>query len=214
MDAPKITAAAAGTCVVQGFVWDVLLWRRGRADVSACLLAATVSAWLLSLFYGVGCYSLLSLASDVLLLLLTVLFLWAKAARLLNRPLPPVPEMRVPRQAVDEAAALLRDALDAGASAFNDIALGRDSTLFYQVCLCLWIISIAGSVTDFHTVCYASIVAALTMPALYHKYQGCVDTYMRFAYMNLRMYEMVYERLSMKCFLRVRDWVMEILKDP
>jgi len=37
---------------------------------------------------------------------------------------------------------------------------------------------------------------------------------MSFAYMNLRMYEMVYERLSMKSFLRVRDWIMELLKDP
>jgi reticulon-3 len=64
--------------------WDVVLWRRGRADVSACLLAATVSSWLL--FFGFGAdYTLLSLVSTVLLLLLTVLFLWAKAARLLNR---------------------------------------------------------------------------------------------------------------------------------
>jgi len=37
---------------------------------------------------------------------------------------------------------------------------------------------------------------------------------MRFAYMNLRMYEMVYERFSMKCFIRVRDCVTEVLKDP
>jgi len=57
-------------------------------------------------------------------------------------------------------------------------------------------------------------VAALTLPALYQKYQDCVDTYMRFAYMNLRMYEMVYERFSMKCFIRVRDCVTEVLKDP
>lgn len=64
-------------------VEDVVLWRRG--DVSACVLAATVSAWLL---FGSGGYALLSLASNVLLLLLTVLFLWAKAARLLNRCLP------------------------------------------------------------------------------------------------------------------------------
>jgi hypothetical protein len=54
------------------------------------------------------------------------------------------------------------------------------------------------------------IVAALTIPALYHRHQECIDTYMSFAYMNLRMYEMVYE----KCFLRIRDWVMELLKDP
>jgi hypothetical protein len=61
-------------------VGDVVMWRRG--DVSACLLAATVSGWLL---FGSGGYTFLSLASNILLLLLTVLFLWAKAARLLNR---------------------------------------------------------------------------------------------------------------------------------
>lgn len=191
-------------------VWDVLLWRRGRADVSACLLAGTVSSWLL--LYG-G-YTLVSLASNVLLLLLTVLFLWAKAARLLNRPQPPVPELRVPQQAVDEAAALLRSALDAASDAFRDIALGRDSLLFYRAFLCLWSVSIVGSVTDFPTACYASVVAALTIPALYHRHQECIATYMSFAYMNLRMYEMAYERLSMKCFVKVRDWTMELLKDP
>lgn len=57
-------------------------------------------------------------------------------------------------------------------------------------------------------------MATLTLPALYQRYQECIDTYMRFAYKNLRMYEMAYERLSMKCFVRVRDWGMEVLKDP
>jgi reticulon-3 len=37
---------------------------------------------------------------------------------------------------------------------------------------------------------------------------------MRFAYINLQMYEMVYQRFSMKCFVRVRDWAIEVLKDP
>ncbi|PUZ64422.1 hypothetical protein GQ55_3G142600 [Panicum hallii var. hallii] len=202
-----------GACAVGELAWDVVLWRRGRADVSACLLAGTAASWLL--FYGPGRgYTALSLASDVLLLLLTVLFLWAKAARLLNRPAPPVPAMRVSQRAVDEAAALLRAALDAVCAGFHDIATGRDSLLFCRVFLCLWALSIVGSLTDFPTFCYASIVALLTLPALYQKYQECVDTYMRFAYMNLRMYEMVYERFSMKCFIRVRDCVMEVLKDP
>ncbi|KAF8724799.1 hypothetical protein HU200_020736 [Digitaria exilis] len=214
-DAP--IATADGTCAAGEFVWDVVLWRRGRADVSACLLAATAASWLL--FYGPvgggGGYSALSLASDVLLLLLTVLFVWAKAARLLNRPAPPVPELRVSRRAVDEAAALLRAALDAAFSGFHDIATGRDPVLFFRVFLCLWAVSIVGSLTDFPTFCYATgVVATLTLPALYQKYQECIDTYMRFAYKNLRMYEMVYERLSMKCFVRVRDLVMEVLKDP
>ncbi|KAL6610639.1 hypothetical protein ACP70R_040608 [Stipagrostis hirtigluma subsp. patula] len=185
---------------------------RGRADVSACLLAATAASWLL--FYGCSNTTLLSLAANVLLLLLTILFLWAKAARLLNRPAPPIPQMRVSQQVVDEVAALVHSALNTALSAFQDIAHGRDSLLFYQAFLCLWIISIIGSLADFPTFCYTSAVAVLTIPALYQKYQECVDRYMRFAYMNLQMYEMVYERFSMKCFVRARDCVMELLKDP
>ncbi|XP_062180704.1 uncharacterized protein LOC133885084 isoform X2 [Phragmites australis] len=86
MDRPRdqTVAGVSSAPLVGEFVWDVVLWRRGRGDVSACLLAATVSSWLLFFGSGLG-YTLLSLASTVLLLLLTVLFLWAKAARLLNR---------------------------------------------------------------------------------------------------------------------------------
>lgn len=201
------------TSVVGEIAWDVVLWRRGQADVSACLLAATVSSWII--FFGFGAtYTLLSLASTVFLLLLTVLFLWAKAARLLNRPEPPIPQIRVSQQAIDQAAALLHSGLDRVFSAFHDIALGKDSILFCKVFICLCIISILGSLANFPTFCYTCIVAVLTIPALYHKYQECVDRYMRFAYMNLQMYEMVYERFSMKCFVRVRDWGIEVLKDP
>ncbi|KAL6841545.1 hypothetical protein ACP4OV_028688 [Aristida adscensionis] len=232
-------AAAAGTSLVGEFVCDVVLWRRGRGDVSACLLAATAASWML-FFSGSGGTTLLSLSANVLLLLLTVLFLWAKAARLLNRyppppsilcnacssssssssptsccrPQPPIPELRVSQQVVDEVAALLHAGLDAGLAAFRDIALGRDSLLFCRAFLCLWITSILGSLTDFPTFCYTSVVAVLTIPALYQKYQDCVDRYMRFAYINLHMYEMVYERFSMKCFLRVRECLVEFLKDP
>lgn len=58
------------------------------------------------------------------------------------------------------------------------------------------------------------IVAVLTIPALYQKYEECIDRYMRFAYLNLQMYEMVYERFSAKCFHRARDLVIEVLKEP
>ncbi|KAK3137800.1 hypothetical protein QOZ80_5AG0360680 [Eleusine coracana subsp. coracana] len=204
----------AGTSPVGEIALDVVLWRRGRADVSAFLLATTVSSWLLFFGFGGACYTLLSLASTVLLLLLTVLFLWAKAARLLNRPEPPVPHIRVSRQAIDQVAALLHSGINTLFSAFHDISLGKDSLLFCQVFLCLWIISILASLTDFPTFCYTCIVTVLTIPALYQKYQECVDRYIRFAYMNLQMYEVVYERFSMKCFVRVRDWVVEVLKDP
>ncbi|KAL5215457.1 hypothetical protein ABZP36_006858 [Zizania latifolia] len=130
------------------------------------------------------------------------------------RPEPPIPEMHISQQVVNEVVALLHSGLNTVFSVFHDIALGKNSVLFYQVFLCLWIISIIGSLTDFPTFCYTSIVAVLTIPALYQKYEECIDRYMRFAYMNLQMYEMVYERFSLKCFVRARDVVIEALKDP
>ncbi|KAG8081721.1 hypothetical protein GUJ93_ZPchr0014g47134 [Zizania palustris] len=210
MDLHGESGGVGGASLVGELVGDVVMWR--RPDVSAGLLAATVSAWLL--FDSGGRYTFLSLASNVLLLLLTVLFLWAKAARLLNRPEPPIPEMHISQQVVNEVAALLHSGLNTVFSVFYDIALGKNSVLFYQVFLCLWIISIIGSLTDFPSFCYTSIVAVLTIPALYQKYEECIDRYMRFAYMNLQMYEMVYERFSLKCFVRARDVVIEALKDP
>uniref|UniRef100_A0A0D9W3W3 Reticulon-like protein n=1 Tax=Leersia perrieri TaxID=77586 RepID=A0A0D9W3W3_9ORYZ len=211
MDHDDESGCSGGASLVGESVGDVVMWR--RPDASACLLAATVSSWLL---FGSssGGYTFLSLASNVLLLLITVLFVWAKAARLLNRPEPPIPEMHISQQIVNEVVALLHSSLNTAFTAFHDIALGKDSVLFYQVFLCLWIVSIIGSLTDFITLCYTSIVAVLIIPALYQKYEECIDRYMRFAYMNLQMYEMVYERFSAKCFHRARDLVIEVLKEP
>jgi len=60
---------------------DVVLWR--RKEVSGGALAAVVASW--ALFYCVPGYMLLSFVSQVFMILLTVLFVWAKAAQLLHR---------------------------------------------------------------------------------------------------------------------------------
>ena len=58
-----------------------MLWR--RKEVSGGALAAVVASW--ALFYCAPGYTLLSFVSQVLMILLTVLFVWAKAAQLLHR---------------------------------------------------------------------------------------------------------------------------------
>jgi reticulon-3 len=60
---------------------DVVLWR--RKEVAGGLLAAVVASW--ALFYCVPGNTLLSFVSQVLMILLAVLFIWAKAAQLLHR---------------------------------------------------------------------------------------------------------------------------------
>ncbi|XP_044354573.1 uncharacterized protein [Triticum aestivum] len=74
---------------------DVVLWRRGRADLSALLLATVVASWIL--FHGASGYTAVSLAADVLLLLLVVLYTWSRAARLLGHLAPSWPSSSSPR---------------------------------------------------------------------------------------------------------------------
>lgn len=70
-----IIHAFAGSTVA-----DVILWR--QKNLTLGILLVTLSAWVV--FEKSG-YTLLSLVSSVLLLLMSILFLWAKSAAILNR---------------------------------------------------------------------------------------------------------------------------------
>lgn len=61
-------------------VADVILWR--RKDVALGILLGALSSWLL---FDVSGYTVVSLVSNVLLLLFSILFVWTKAARIVNR---------------------------------------------------------------------------------------------------------------------------------
>ncbi|KAI9126253.1 hypothetical protein K1719_002674 [Acacia pycnantha] len=62
-----------------GLVADVILWRRKNLTVG--ILLVTLVAWIIFERFG---YTFLSLVSNVLLLMV-VLYLWAKSAAILNR---------------------------------------------------------------------------------------------------------------------------------
>jgi hypothetical protein len=68
------------TAPTRGPVADVLLWRRSNASVAAVVGATAV--WFV--FERAG-YSVLSVLANALLLLVAILFFWAKSASLLNR---------------------------------------------------------------------------------------------------------------------------------
>ena len=111
-------------------VADVVLWRRGRADLTALLLAATVASWIL--FNRASGYTAVSLAADVLLLLLVVLYAWSRAARLLGRPAPSIPDLQ---PVADELVALVRSGLARLASAFRRVAQGQPGSGRVFACL-------------------------------------------------------------------------------
>ncbi|XBH67554.1 hypothetical protein VPH35_095917 [Triticum aestivum] len=119
----------------------VVLWRRGRADLSALLPATAVASG----------YTAVSLAADVLLLLLVVLYAWSRAARLLGHPAPPIPDLQ---PTADELAALIRSGL---ASAFRRVAQGPPGSGRVFACLAAAAL-LARLARDLPTWCYTGTV--------------------------------------------------------
>ncbi|CAI9783212.1 unnamed protein product [Fraxinus pennsylvanica] len=86
-----------------GAVSDVLLWKKWRGSVS--LLVGSTALWFL---FEIAGYNILSFISNVLLLLVTILFFWSKSASILNRPLPPLPNLEVSEEIAIKTADAMR----------------------------------------------------------------------------------------------------------
>ncbi|KAK9158973.1 hypothetical protein Scep_005547 [Stephania cephalantha] len=184
-----------------GLVADLMLWR--NKDVTMGILLVTLAAWMV--FERSG-YTLLSLVSSVLLLLFTILYLWAKSAAILNRPPPPLPDLHVSEEMMNEVAAFVRSHLNALLSASRDISLGKDSKLFLKVAVCFWLVSVVGSWTDFCTLGYTCLLVVLTIPALYEKYEDKIDRCVLVVYRELQR---LYARLDTECLCKIRKLILE-----
>ncbi|KAK6245012.1 hypothetical protein QUC31_011421 [Theobroma cacao] len=184
-----------------GFVADVMLWRRGNLTLG--ILLVTLAAWVV--FEKSG-YTLLSLVSSVLLLLSVILFLWAKSAAILNRPAPPLPELYLSEEMVNEVGAFMRAHVNDFLSASQDIAMGRDARLFVKVAAYLLLISVVGGLTDFLTLGYTSLLVVLTVPALYERYENYIDSY---AITGFRKMQQLYVKFDAKFVNRIRKWILE-----
>ncbi|KAE8674295.1 Reticulon-like protein B11 [Hibiscus syriacus] len=79
-----------------GRVADLLLWRRWCGG-AMMLVSATTMYYL----FEIAGYNFLPFVANVLLLFVVILFFWAKSASLLNRPLPPIPDMEFLRELLE-----------------------------------------------------------------------------------------------------------------
>ncbi|KAE8696534.1 Reticulon-like protein B12 [Hibiscus syriacus] len=191
-----------------GLVADVMLWRRGNLTMG--ILLVTLAAWVV--FEKTG-YTLLSIVSNVLLLLLVILFLWQNLLQFLtgNRccratPAPPLPELYLSEDMVNEVGAFIRAPVNNFLSASRDIALGKDSGLFFKAASYLLLISIVGSLTDFLTLGYISLVVVLTVPAFYERYEDYINPYM---ILGCRKMQQLYVKFDSKFVNRFRKWILE-----
>ncbi|KAI4298504.1 hypothetical protein L6164_032055 [Bauhinia variegata] len=153
-----------------GLVADILLWKKWCGGVGG--LASATALWFL--FERAG-YNFLTFVANVLLLLVVILFFWAKAASLLNRPLPPLPDLEVSEESVRKAAEVLQIWLNRALAIARDIAIGRNLTLFLQIAAALWFMSYFGSLFNFLTLIYVGVLLSLSVPLLYDKYQDQID---------------------------------------
>uniref|UniRef100_A0A1D1Y9Y0 Reticulon-like protein n=1 Tax=Anthurium amnicola TaxID=1678845 RepID=A0A1D1Y9Y0_9ARAE len=153
-----------------GAVADVILWR--RRNPALLLLAGATAAWYL---FEIAGYSFLSLLANALLLLVAILFFWARSASLLNRPLPPLPNLEISDRVVEKVAVEVRPWINRALAVARGIALDGDRKLFLEVIVCLWAVSYIGSFCSFLTLVYLGVIFCLTFPMLYDKYQDHVD---------------------------------------
>ncbi|KAG4984439.1 hypothetical protein JHK82_029280 [Glycine max] len=154
----------------EGLIADVVLWKNWRGAV-AVLVSAT-ALWYL--FERAG-YNFLSFVANVVLLLVVILFFWAKAANLLNRPLPPLPDLEISEETIARVADALQIWMNRALSVAHDIAIERNLLLCLQVVGVLWVISYIGSLFNFLTLIYFGVLLCLSLPVLYDKYQDQVD---------------------------------------
>lgn len=153
-----------------GAVADVMLWKQWCGGVF--VLVGATFMWYL--FERAG-YNLLSFVANVLLLLVIILFFWAKSASILNRPLPPLPDLEISEESVTKAAETLQVWMNYPLLVAREIALGGNFKLFCEVAFGLWAISYVGSFFNFLTLVYIGILLSLSVPVLYDKYQEHID---------------------------------------
>ncbi|XP_074577088.1 reticulon-like protein B11 [Curcuma longa] len=173
-----------------GAVADVLLWRRRNAAVLA--LAGATTVWFLFELAG---YNFLSVVANSTLLVVVILFFWAKSALLLNRPLPPLPNLEVSDEVVNKVAERARVWINRVLAIGHDIAIRRDRKVFLQVILSLWVVSYIGNWFNFLTLAYIGVLLAITIPAIYDKYQEHIDQQLGVAHnVVLKQYESILSR--------------------
>ncbi|GMH16291.1 hypothetical protein Nepgr_018132 [Nepenthes gracilis] len=153
-----------------GAVADALLWENWHASV--LVLFSATSLWFL--FERAG-YNLLSFTANVFLLLVVILFLWAKSASLLNRPLPPIRDLEISEETVQKAADEIRVWVNRVLSIAREIAIGGNLRVLLQVIIILWMISYVGSLCNLLTLIYLGILLSFSVPVLYDKYWDQID---------------------------------------
>ncbi|KAG5533619.1 hypothetical protein RHGRI_027713 [Rhododendron griersonianum] len=166
---------------------DVILWKRRHVSFGI-IIVATV-AWLLFERSGV---SLLSICSDVLLILVVLLFIRANYAASKNKQPQTLPELVLSEEMVNNAAASFRVKINYALLVAHDITLGKDFRLFFKDTFVFFRVLYIrlGHFRNPHVHCLDmpkkfgennfgsnGTILSITIPALYNRYQDHIDRF-------------------------------------
>lgn len=116
------------------------------------------------------------------------MFFWAKSATLLNRPLPPLPNLELSDAHIEKIANISASKINRVLSVARDITVNGDLKLFIKIASGLLLVSFVGSLFNFFTLVYIGVVLALVVPVVYEKYQDKVDEKLGVAQGMMRVY--------------------------
>ncbi|KAJ3682902.1 hypothetical protein LUZ60_013129 [Juncus effusus] len=174
-----------------GTAADIILWKCKKASI--CVLILATAVWFLFEKSGL---SFLTICSDVLLIMITLRFIHVNIASLLNKQLRPLPELVLSEEMVHNAAATFRARVNNILMIAHDITLKKGFKLFCQVMAFLWLISVAGNFCSFFTFAYIGTIFAITVPAIYNKFEEHVDKYAGIVHRNIsKHYKVVDENV-------------------
>ncbi|XP_044462341.1 reticulon-like protein B16 isoform X4 [Mangifera indica] len=153
------------------------LERDGEAAAPTSSLASSPSGY--KLFNRKGSlHQFMGGGKNVLLLLIVVMYVRANFAayrdnHFLHRQT--LPELVLSEEMVNNAAASFRVKINNVLHMAHDITVGKDFRLFFQMVICLWLLSAIGSYFSFFTLAYIGTILAITVPALYSRFEEQVD---------------------------------------
>ncbi|CAH8359639.1 unnamed protein product [Eruca vesicaria subsp. sativa] len=107
---------------------DLLLWRKRNHSLGVIVLSTV--AWLIFEFSGLP---FLSVSSDVLLIVVIMSFVLARASGFRSRHVNSLPELVLSEEMVNSAAASFRVKLNHLLVMAHDVTVGNDFRLFFKV---------------------------------------------------------------------------------
>ncbi|MBA0806380.1 hypothetical protein Gohar_005834 [Gossypium harknessii] len=151
---------------------DILLWRNKK--LSGGVLGGVTSLWFL---FEMLDYHLITLICHLMILALSVLFLWSNASNFINNSPPTIPEVVIPEKCLLKAASCFTFEINRTLDIVRTIATGKDLKTFLGAIAGLWFLSILGSCFNFLTMVYIVFILLYTVPVFYEKYEDKVDAF-------------------------------------